>query len=328
MRALAGTALTFAMMAPIADADESIDIKEWTVPWAQTRPRDPDFVRPDAVWFVGQTGHYLATLNPQTGKFNRINLPDQPGPHTVLVGRDGIVWYAGNLKGYIGRYDPATSAIRKIRMPNTAASDPHTFVFDAGQKNIWFSVQAGNFVGRLNLASEKVDLIRVSTADARPYGIVMARDGTPWIALFGTNKLASVDPNTLALVEHSLPRPDARPRRLGLTTDGRVWYVDFADGYLGVLTPASGAVKEWRLPGGADSRPYGMAVDAQDRIWAVEVGSQPNRIVGFDPKKEQFFGATPIPSGAGAIRNMDYDAEGGRVWFGTDANTIGYAKVD
>ena len=213
-------------------------------------------------------------------------------------------------------------------MPSSAASDPHTFVFDSDQKNIWFTVQAGNFVGRLNLASEKIDLISVPTADARPYGIVMAGDGTSWIALFGTYKLASVEPTTLTLREHRLPRTEARPRRLGLTADGRVWYVDFAGGYLGALTPASGAVQEWRLPGGADSRPYGMAVDAHDHIWAVEVGSQPNRIVGFDPKKEKFFSATPIPSGAGAIRNMDYDAQGGRIWFGTDANTVGYAKVD
>ena len=99
MRTFACTALTLATLAPVVDAEESIDINEWTVPWAQTRPRDPDFIRPDTVWFVGQTGHYLATLNPHTGKFNKIDLPDHPGPHTVLVGRDGIAWYAGNLKG-------------------------------------------------------------------------------------------------------------------------------------------------------------------------------------------------------------------------------------
>lgn len=327
MRALVWIAL-FATLTSVASAEETIEIKEWKVPWAETRPRDPDFVRPDLVWFVGQTGHYLATLDPQTGKFNKIDLPDQPGPHTVLVGKTGIAWYAGNLKGYIGRYDPKTGKIRKIAMPDPAASDPHTFAFDAGERHIWFTVQAGNFVGRLNVASEKVDLMRVPTADARPYGIKIARDGTPWVVLFGTNKLASVDPGTLKLTEHPLPRKDARPRRLGLTPDGRIWYVDFADGYLGALTPSVGTIKEWRLPGGADSRPYGMAVDAHGHIWAVEVGDRPNQIVGFDPEKEQFFGATPIPSGAGAIRNMDYDAEGGRIWFGTDANTIGYAKVD
>ena len=149
-------------------------------------------------------------------------------------------------------------------------------------------MQGGNFVGRLNVASEKVDLIRVPTESARPYGIVVARDGHPWVVLFGTNKLATVDPKTLALTEHALARADARPRRLGLTSDGRVWYVDFAKGHLGAFDPTSKAVKEWRMPGGEDSRPYGMAVDSHDRIWAVEVGSQPNRFVAFDPRTEKF----------------------------------------
>jgi len=328
MRALISTFTALVAALPLAAAEKNaVEIKEWPVPWKDSRPRDPDFVRPDSVWFVGQTGHYLANFNPQTGKFRKVDLTDEAGPHNLIVASDGIVWYAGNLQGYIGRYDPKTGGIRHIAMPDRQARDPHTLVFDEGEKHIWFTVQAGNFVGRLNVASEKVDLIPVPTPQARPYGIAMARDGAPWIVLFGTNKLATLDPKTLTLTEHALPRADARPRRLGFTTDGRLWYVDFAQGYLGAFTPGKGTVKEWRLPGGEDSRPYGMAVDARDRIWAIEVGVQPNNLVGFDPQQEQFFSITPVPSGAGAIRHVDYDSQAGQIWFGTDANTIGYARV-
>lgn len=328
MRALACTVFVIATASALAAADKPIEIREWPVPWKDSRPRDPDFVNPTTVWFVGQTGHYLARLNPKTREFTKIDLEDKPGPHNLIVGNDGIVWYAGNLKGYIGRLDPKTRTIRRIAMPDPAARDPHTLTFDAGQKNIWFTVQGGNFVGRLNVASEKVDLIRVPTEHARPYGIVVARDGRPWIVLFGTNKLATVDPRTLALTEHVLPRAEARPRRLGLTSDGRVWYVDYVKGYLGAFDPANGAVREWRLPGGETSLPYAMAVDSSDRIWAVETGIQPNRFVAFDPRTEKFAKATPVPSGAGAIRHVDYDADAGQIWFGTDVNTIGYAHVN
>ena len=86
------------------------------------------------IWFVGQTGHYVATLNPKTRQFTKIDLPDQAGPHNLIVGRDGVVWYAGNLKGYIGRVDPKTRAIRRIAMPDPAAEDPHTLVFDSKQQ--------------------------------------------------------------------------------------------------------------------------------------------------------------------------------------------------
>src|SRR5690606_10939485 len=126
----------------------------------------------------------------------------------------------------------------------------------------------------------------------------------PIFNLFGTNKLATLDPQTFELREIALEREDARTRRIGLTSDGAVWYVDYAKGYLGRLDPASGSVREWAMPGGPDSRPYAMAVDAQDRIWAVETGVQPNRFVGFDPKSESFFGTTEVPSGGGTVRHM------------------------
>jgi virginiamycin B lyase len=312
----------------VAEKTEQVQIREWPVPWKDTRPRDPFYAGPDAVWFVGQTGNYLGRFNPQTAEFTKIDLVDEPGPHNVIVGRNGLVWYAGNRRGYIGRYDPQTRRIARIPMPYAAAEDPHTLAFEAGERNIWFTVQAGNIIGRLRLVNEIVDLTALNTPDARPYGIAMSPSGPPWVALFGTNKLATVDPRTFELTEHTLPRAGARPRRLGFTSDGKLWYGDFAEGYLGVFTPETRSVKEWLLPGGKDSRPYALAVDAKDRIWVVETGSQPNRLVGFDPKSERFFSSTPIPSGGGAIRNMHYAASTGQIWFGTDTNTIGYAQVN
>ena len=78
---------------------------------------------------MGQRGHYLATLDPATGRFWKRDLADSPAPHNVVVGSDGIVWYTGNLKGYIGRYDPAADAIERITMPDREARDPHTLIF-------------------------------------------------------------------------------------------------------------------------------------------------------------------------------------------------------
>ena len=111
------------------------------------------------------------------------------------------------------------------------------------------------------------------------------------------------------------------------TGDGRVYYVDYARGRLGRLDPQTGEVREWVMPSGAGARPYGMAVDAQDRIWFVETGPRPNRLVGFRPDTGAFFSITPIPTGAGSVRHMDYHAPTGTVWFGTDANTIGRARL-
>jgi virginiamycin B lyase len=313
-----------------ADSKEAlanpIDIKEWDVPFTG-QPRDPFAAGADEIWFVGQSGHYLARLTPSSGEFFKRDLDGKAGPHNLIVGTDGIVWYSGNLQGYIGRYDPKTDKIEKIAMPDPAAKDPHTLVFDKNEKHIWFTVQWGNFVGRLNIADSSVELIPVPTNRARPYGIKIAPDGTPWIVLLGTHKLASVDVKTLKLTEHVIPSDDARPRRLEITRDGRIWYADYARGMLGLYNPKNNSFKEWPLPGDEDARPYGMALDKQEHVWVV-TGKQPNLFVGFDTKAEKIFSKTPIPSGAGTVRHMDYHAPSDTVWFGTDKQTIGRAAVN
>ena len=70
-----------------------------------------------------------------------------------------------------------------------------------------------------------------------------------------------------------------------------------------------------------------MTVDDADRIWFVETGVQPNRLVGFDPKTERFFSNTPIPSGGGPVRYMIFDPKTRFIWFGSDNDTIGRVTV-
>lgn len=49
--------------------------------------------------------------------------------------------------------------------------------------------------------------------------------------------------------------------------------------------------------GEKQSRPYGMVIDEQDRIWFVETGLKPNRLIDFDSKVKEFISETGIPSG-------------------------------
>jgi virginiamycin B lyase len=303
-----------------------VTIKEWPVPYPDSRPRDPDVDSKNRVWFVGQVGNYVAYLDPKTGNFRRYELEEGTLPHNLIVDRKDMVWYAGNGNGHIGRLDPATGKITKYPMPDPEARDPHTLVFDS-RGDIWFTVQGGNFVGRLTTATGKVDLIKVPTPAARPYGIKVDSKGRPWFNEFGSDRIATVDPATLTLKEYRLPDEGARGRRIAITSDDRVWYVDYPRGLLGRLDPATGQVREWALPGGARALPYAMASDDRDRLWLVETGSQPNRLVGFDSKSEKFLGITPIPSGGGTIRHMMFDPRSGQIWFGSDNNTIGRAQV-
>ena len=304
-----------------------VQIDEWTVPWEKTRPRDPFADARQRVWFVGQTGNYIAYLDPATGKFKRYEIEEGTYPHNLIVDKAGAVWFAGNRNGMIGKLDPASGAIKRYPMPDPAAGDPHTLVFDRNG-DIWFTVQQGNFVGKLTTGTGKIRLVKVPTPNARPYGISVDSKNRPWFNEFGTSKLGTVDPQSFVLKEYDLPDPDARGRRIAITSDDRVWYGDYVRGVIGRLDPATGKIQEWDAPSKRSALIYALTVDDKDRIWFVETGPQPNRLVGFDAKTGKVVSETPIAkSGALVVRHMSYDPATQAIWFGTDANTIGRAKL-
>jgi virginiamycin B lyase len=213
-------------------------------------------------------------------------------------------------------------------MPDdNSARDPHTMAFN-NEGDIWFTSQGANSVGLFDVDTGEPEIISVPTPRARPYGIIMDQNmERPWICLFGTNKLATVDPETMELKEIELPNEDSRPRRLAQTSDGVIWYGDYSRGYIGNYNPEDGSIQEWPLPSGENSRPYAVTVDDQDRVWLVETGVSPNMFVGFDTKSKEFVSSTAIESGGGTVRHMVFHEPTNSIWFGTDTNYLGRATI-
>jgi virginiamycin B lyase len=310
---------------PTSDSLAPVAITEWTVPWAKSRPRDPHLDGQGRVWFVGQGGNYIAYLEPKAGTFKRFEIDSGTHPHNLIVDGAGMVWYAGNRNAMIGKLDPATGAVTRYPMPE-AIGDPHTLVQDAAG-TIWFTAQQSGYVGRLDTATGKVDAIPTPTAESRPYGIIVGRNGRIWFNEFGVNKLASIDPGSLAVTEHPQPNERTRARRLAQASDGAIWYVDYIRGMLGRFDPAGGKFAEWPTPGGAPSLPYAMGVDDRDRLWYVESGMRPNRLVGFDATTRRVVSITPFGAKSNTVRHLYFDPKARELWFGTDANTIARAKL-
>jgi virginiamycin B lyase len=313
------------IIGPIVDEPLQVEITEWPLPWQDSRPRDPDVAPNGVIWLVGQGGDYAARFDPESKEFRRKDLPPGTGPHNLIIDRDGTLWIAGNRQAFIGRMNSVTGQLTRFTMPDDTARDPHTLVF-SGRDEIWFTLQWSNYVGRLNKRSGHVDLVPMQTEQSRPYGIRMDSKGRPWIALLGTNGLATIDPNSLELKVINLPRKDARLRRLAITRDDVVWYTDYSQGYIGRYDPEAGVFTEWKTPS-ERSGPYAMATDSLDRVWFVETWPQPNLLVGFDPLFGTFFSVTPIPSGAGSVRHMVYDQARNSLWFGTDTNNLAQAVL-
>jgi virginiamycin B lyase len=294
---------------PASVGELNVTIHEWDTPTKGSHPHDPAVGNDGSLWFTEQNINRLGRLDPKTGDIREFPIEGDRnyGPHGLVSDKQGNIWFTANSGGFIGKLDPRTGKTTQYKMPNEKAEDPHTAVFDS-RGILWFTVQVGNFVGRLDPRSGKVDLKPVPTEHALPYGILITSQGVPVFCEFGSNKIASINPQTMAIKEYKLPE-NVRPRRIARTANDAIYFTDYQSGHLGRLDMATGAVKLWDSPGGPQSEPYGITVTSDGKVWYSESGVQPNTIVRFDPVSQKF-AVAKIPSGGGVVRNMAATADG------------------
>jgi len=319
-------ALVSLLVTSTSVANIAVQIQEWNVPTPNSRPHDPA-VGPDAsLWCTGIMSNTIGRLDPKTGKIKEypVSTPDS-GPHGLVADKEGNIWFTANYKRYIGKLSPQTGKVAEYPILDPAARGPHTPVFD--QKGIlWFTVEEGNFVGRLDPQTGIIKLKPPFTPNSVPYGIAVNSKGTPFFCEFGTNKLASINPDTMEVTDYLLSE-GTRPRRLAIASDDTIYYTDYARGRLGRFDPSKRQIKEWPSPGGLGSRPYGIAITPDGAVWYSESGLNPNTIVQFDPRTESF-ASWPIPSGGGVVRNMVSTPTGDLYIACSGVNKVGIVKVE
>ncbi|MEI8650935.1 hypothetical protein P4S73_28610 [Paraglaciecola sp. Hal342] len=160
------------------------------------RSRDPIEAPDGSIWWAGQWGNIIGRIDPQTGDMREYTLPAGAKPHSVTHDSQGNIWYTGNKNGTVGMLNPETGKITEHKMPDPNAKDPHTAIFDS-EGVLWFTLQHSNMIGRLDPKTEKIKLVTMPTKNARPYGIKIDKNGTPWVACNGSNCLVKVDPNSM-----------------------------------------------------------------------------------------------------------------------------------
>jgi virginiamycin B lyase len=302
----------------------TLTIKEWLAPTLGSRPHDSHAAADGSIWWTGQYASKLGRLDPRTGEMREFDLPPMTQPHGLTEDRQGNIWYTGIQKGVIGRLDPKTGQVREYPITTAGARGPHTPILDARNGVVFFTLQSGH-VGRINMASGDMVIMKTPSDNTYPYGIRLNSQGVPWYVDFRGNRIGSVDPRTMAIKEYTLPNAAARPRRLTITPDDVIWYTDFARGMLGRFDPKTGQVREWPSPGGPQSQPYAIT-SIGNVVWYSESGVRPNTMVRFDTQTEKFQ-TFAIPSGGGVLRHFESTANGQIVTANSGVNKIALMEI-
>ena len=217
------------------------------------------------------TARWAASI-PATGQFTEFATPSRGGgPHTLVIGNDGVIWFTLQSGNKIGRFDTKTSG------PITeypTSGGPYGLALD-NSGNVWFCRMGDNKLGRLDPKTGQ--MTEVSTGPGSlPRRIAAAPDGMLWVTLYGNGKLAKVDPASAKIVKvYPLPAGDAGPYAVNVDGAGIVWANEINTDTVVRLNPATEEMRVVKLP----SKNVGirkMAVDAGGRLWYM--GSHNGRL--------------------------------------------------
>jgi len=286
-------------------------ISEWPVPTPKFA-RDPAPGPDGDIYITVMQGDRIARFDPRKQVFNEWDVPAGAHPHGLVVDREGKVWYTGNGNGTIGELDPASGKVRQHKVPS--GGSPHTIVI-ADDGTLWFTNQSGS-VGRLERRGGRITEVRMSggpygialdrggnvwvcrmNADrlgridaatgevselfmgsgSRPRRMAAAPDGTLWVTLYGSGRLAHVDPAARRVIrEYAMPAgPDGGPYAVTVDGAGRVFASELQSDTVAMLDPKTEKFQVYKLP----SKNVGIRkaiVDAQGRFWYM--GSHNGRL--------------------------------------------------
>jgi virginiamycin B lyase len=265
------------------------------------------------VYYADSNVSCIGEYDPETMEFRAWPTPTADSyPHGLVVDDESRVFWTGQDQDRIGRLVP--SGMGMVEDFTTMANGPHTPTFHQG--DIWFTAQQGGQYGRFDRETGMSEVWPFENTSSRPYGMWPAPDGTLWVALFGTNRLARITTGaTPSVEEFVLPNTQSRPRRLAVDANGRVWYTDYPRRVLGMMdpeAPEASRFDEFDMPGGG--QPYGIATGPDGNVWMSD--EDVPEIVGFDVNERTVIAQLEVPiANAGPVRNMSVDIARKRIWL-------------
>lgn len=256
----------------------------------QRRGQDPYFDKDGNVWYTDRSlPNRVGRLDPRTGAFKDWVLPvPDADPHGLTVDAKGQVFWAEVQGFHLGRLDPVSGEMTRYPMDSSGKNKGrgHTPIVDSKQ-NIWYTVIAGDMIGKWDRQTQKTQVWKIPTAGGAPYGIMMDREERNlWFAEFRACKIAKFEIATERFTEYeALTRP-CLIRRMSVDLEGNAWYAGFSSGKIGRLDVKTGKITEYSMPM-PFSEPYDIWPDRQGFMWVTD-GGQGGASIRFDPRSEKF----------------------------------------
>lgn len=269
---------------PARDASAPTTITHYDVgttdTWAHDMAVEP---ATGAAWVVDYPFDELIRVDPMTGGQQRFKLPVRgAGMHTTHFDRSGKLWITLQLRDMVASFDPRTATF-ELYPGFREGSLIHSFAYDE-------------------------------------HGLIeLDAQGRMWLSEFGTNSVASFNPESGEIKEYDLRGQTGHTYGIALDSRGRVWYTKYVENIFGMFDPETGEIVEREMPR-PDSAPHRMSIDDQDRLWIPNSGY--STLARYDIASdtlEEF----PLPDKDVFPYATRFDGATGTVWVqGNGANSL------
>ena len=199
-------------------------VAEFPVSLAHADPHTPAIDPRGRVWFTMQEANRVGRLDPKSGKIELREVPTRGAkPYGLVITGQGVPVFCEFGANNLATIDPETMAIREHALP--AGARPRRLSV-AADGSVYYSDYARGFLGRLDLATDKVaEWPSPGGPGSRPYGIAIAPDGTVWYSESGVtpNTLVRFDPGTKKFSTAPIPSGGGVVRNMVATPDGKLY---------------------------------------------------------------------------------------------------------
>jgi virginiamycin B lyase len=183
-------------------------VTEYKMP--DPKARDPHSLvwsRSGSIFFTVQGGGFVGTLDPRTGKIALVALAGGSAPYGIVVNSKDVPFFDEFGTNKIGSLDPKTLKVTEYPLPAAGARPRRITV--GRDDAIYYTDYARGYLGHLDPATGKVvEFQSPGGADARPYAITTASDGTIWYCETGEsnrNVLVRFNPETKKILSWPIP---------------------------------------------------------------------------------------------------------------------------
>ena len=200
----------------------------------------------------------------------------------VTVDPAGSLWTGnfgwGNLipNGSVSEFTPSGAALSPPAGYNGGTFRVQGTVADA-QSNIWIASWGNNSVVLFPNGNPASGFPPYTDSNQRPFGVAVARDGSGWVSYQGTSTLSKFTIGSNVLVKQfTVPvGTDGNPKGVALDTQGNAWVVSGKTSVVHAFRPDSSPLVPELTDRGFNG-PWGLTVDAKDRVWIANFGGDDN----------------------------------------------------